>query len=441
MKNKNILFVIILVALLSLPWWRINHNSQFFVEGVFSQFSHLGDWDYQNFSVSVSGDIAIDKVQFKPHGYRQVINIDSITLSADVRDLLFTKSADLLVKLPAQLAVNFNHVQVADRSGDLQKNINADSYYPMVVGYLGAFGCGDNPEPSFSEQQWLKLFPQSPVFDIKLTYALVDDFTLDFNVNVNNIDNWFVTWSGSLTRSNNDDRLTFHDTILDTRYYYYADQGFNKRRNDMCSAQKNSSFAGYRLDSAEAVQQNLRVYAGGEMSQKLSNLYQRSLQPDVEYNAIFKLKEAKYIFEFGAWKQNDLLANSEIEAALGEQEYQAIKLSKIDYLNLDIDTLRNDMEQRKQLQKDQQAAEQQPKKLLRQVKTHIGGQQKNEVIVSNWASAIGQDVKVMTKRGRPVFGVLKAVNNQQITVTTRFKSGDATISIQRKDVLSISTRR
>ncbi len=441
MKNKNILIIVTLIALLALPWWRINHNSQFFVEGVFSQLSHLGNWDYQKYSVSVSGDIAIENVQFKPHGYSEVVSIDSITLTTDVRDLLFTKAADLLVKLPPQLVVNFNHVQVVGRTGSLQSNINADNYYPMVVGDLGAFGCGDNLGPSFSEQQWQKMMPQSPVFDIKLTYALVDDYTLDFNVNINNIENWFTTWSGSLTRSNNDDRLTFHDAIIDTLYYYHADQGFNKKRNDLCGTQKHSSFAGYRLDSAEALQQHLRVYAGGEMSQKLSNLYQRSLQPDVEYNAIFKLNEAKYIFEFAAWSQSQLLANSKIEAALGEQEYQAIQLSKIDYLNLDIDTLRSNMEQRKQLQKEQKAAEDKPKKLLRQVKTHIGGPQKNETIISDWSTAVGQDVKIKTKRGRPVFGVLKAVNDQQVTVTTRFKSGDATLSIQRKDVLSISTRR
>lgn len=441
MKNKNILIVVILIVLLALPWWRINHNSQFFVEGVFSQLSHLGDWDYQNYSVSISGDIAIEKVQFKPLGYRQVVNIESITLTTDVRDLLFTKATDLLFKLPPQLAVNFNHVQVADRTGDLQKKINAANYYPMVVGYLGAFGCGDNPGPSYSEQQWQKISPQPPVFDVKLTYALVDDFTLDFNVNINNIENWYVAWSGSLTRSNNEDHLTFHDAILDTLYYYYADQGFNKKRNDLCGTQKQSSFAGYRLNSAEALQQNLRVYAGGEMSQKLSNLYQRSLQSDVEYNAIFKLNEAKYIFEFAAWSQSQLLANSQIEAALGEQEYQAIQLSKIDYLNLDIDTLRSNMEQRQQLQEDQQAADNEPKKVVRQVKTHIGGQQRNETIISDWSTAVGQDVKIKTKRGRPIFGVLMAVNDQMVTVTTRFKSGDATISIQRKDVLSISTRR
>lgn len=441
MNRKNIIIIVIIALLVGLPWWRINHNSQFFVEGVFSQLNQLGDWDYQSYSTSISGDIAIEKVQFKPRGYREVIKIDSITLTTDARDLLFTAATDLLVKLPEKMTINFNQAQLIDPGSALQKTIYDNNYYPMVVGYLGAFGCGENSGPSFSEQQWQKMMPQTPEFDVKLTYALVDEYTLDFNININSTDNWYVTWSGSLARTSNDDRLSFHDTIIDTLYYYYADHGFNEKRNALCGGKPQSSFATYRGGSAKALQQNLRVYAEAEMSQKLSNLYQRSLQTDIEFNAIFKLNEPMYMFEFSSWGQRQLFANSHIEAAIGEQEYQAIKLSKIDHLNLDMATLRNDMEQREQLLKAREKSENQPKERIKQVKTHIGGQQKKEVVLTNWSDAIGQKVKVKTKRGRPVFGVLKAINDQQVTVSTRFKSGDATISIQRKDVLSISLNR
>ena len=441
MNKKNIIIICILIALVALPWWRINHNSEFFVEGVMSHLSHLGDWSYQDHSVSISGDIAIKGVQFKPRGYQDVIQVDSITVTTDARDLLFTKSTDLLVKLPPELTVNFNHVQVVNANSRLLNNIMENNYYPMVVGYLGAYGCGAGAGPSFSAEQWQAMNTLQPAFDVKLTYALVDEYNIDFNLNINSSGNWFVTWSGGLARSSNDDRLTFHDTIVDTLYYYYADQGFNSKRNQLCGQDKKSSFSAYRMSSSEALQQALRIYAGGEMSPKLANQYQRSLQADVEYNAIFKLNEPKYIFEFAGWAQSELFRNSTIEAALGEQEYQAVKLSKIDHLDLDIETLRRDMEQREAHLKKQEQKANKPKELIRRIKTHVGGQQTREYTLNNWSDAIGQSVKVKTKRGRPVFGVLKAISADQVTVSTRFKSGDATINISRKDVLSISIAR
>jgi hypothetical protein len=441
MNKKNIIIIIIVIALLALPWWRIKHNSEFFVEGVMSQLSHLGDWSYQSHSVSISGDVAIQGVQFKPRGYQDVIHVASITVTTDARDLLFSKSTDLLVKLPPELTVNFNQVQMPGANSRLLKDILAGNYYPMVVGYLGAYGCGQGPGPSFTVEQWQAMNSLQPVFDVKLTYAQVDDYAIDFNLNINSPENWYTTWSGGLTRSSDDDRLSFHDTIVDTLYYYYADQGFNSKRNQLCGQDQQSTFSAYRLNSSDALQQALRIYAGGEMSPKLANQYQRSLQADVEYNAIFTLKEPKYIFEFAGWTQRELFSNSTIEAALGEQEYQAVELSKIDHLDLDIETLRRDMEQRETLLQQQKEEASKPKELIRRIKTHVGGQQKREYTLQNWSDAIGQSVKVKTKRGRPIFGVLKAINANQVTVSTRFKSGDATINISRKDVLSISIAR
>ncbi|KAA3639282.1 MAG: hypothetical protein DWP95_10825 [Proteobacteria bacterium] len=441
MNKKNIIIILIVVALVALPWWRINHNSEFFVEGLMSHLSHLGDWTYQDHKASVSGDIAIEGVQFKPRGYQDVIQVDSITVTADARDLLFTKSSDLLVKLPPELTVNFNHVSVVKSDSHLLNNILKNNYYPMVVGFLGAYGCGEGAGPSFSVEQWQAMNSLQPVFDIKLTYALVDDYHVDFNININSPDNWYSTWSGGLTRPSDDDRLAFHDTIVDTLYYYYADHGFNSKRNQLCGQDQQSTFAAYRSKSSEALQQALRIFAGGEMSPKLANQYQRSLQTDVEYNAIFKLKQPKYIFEFAGWSQSELFSNSDIEAALGEQEYQTVELSKIDHLDLDLETLRRDMEQRQAVLKEREAEANKPKELIRRIKTHVGGQQKREYTLKNWSDAIGQSVKIKTKRGRPIFGVLKAINADQVTVSTRFKSGDATINISRKDVLSISIAR
>ncbi|MCX7545638.1 LSm family protein [Marinicella gelatinilytica] len=442
MNKKNIIIIVIVIALVALPWWRINQNSEFFVEGLMSHLSHLGDWTYQDHSTSISGDISIEGVQFKPRGYQDIIRVESITVTTDARDLLFTKSTDLLVKLPPELTVNFNQVKVVNPQSELQNNILKSNYFPMVLGYLGAFGCGDGTEPSFTSEQWQAMNGSEPVFDVKLTYALLeDDYSIDFNININSPDNWYTTWSGGLIRPNDDERLAFHDTIIDTLYYYYADQGFNEKRNQFCGKDQQSTFAAYRLNSSEALQQILRVYAGGEMSPKLANQYQRSLQPQVEYNAILKLKQPKYIFEVADWSQSELFKNSDIEAALGEQEYQDIKLSKIDHLDLDIETLRVDMEQRQKIREEREAQANKPKELIRQIKTHVGGQQKREYTLTNWSDAIGQSVKIKTKRGRPIFGTLKAINDNQVTVSTRFKSGDATINISRKDVLSISIAR
>ncbi len=81
-----------------------------------------------------------------------------------------------------------------------------------------------------------------------------------------------------------------------------------------------------------------------------------------------------------------------------------------------------------------------PKELLKTI-THSIGQSVNEVKINNWALAVGQNIKVRTKRGRPIFGRLLAIDTKQLTIATKYMRGDATITVSRKDVVSMSVSR
>ncbi|MGJ8662873.1 MAG: hypothetical protein ACSHWU_04440 [Marinicella sp.] len=441
MNNKNKLIVLaIIVALVALPYWRIQHNSKFFADGLMSHLNHMGEWTHRSVNTALNGEISINNITFRPNGYRQSISIDSIKVHTDMKKLLFSGSQKLTTHIPKTMTLSISNARVDGLSGDLQTNINRANYWPMAANFLGAFGCGDDPGPSFSDEQWRQIFPTTPRFNLEVSYSLVDDYHIDFNINVDNPDSWFISWSGTLTRPTDIERISFNDTIVDTLYYYHSDQGFNQKRNEVCAQANKDSFAAYRLKSAEEIQKYLRVYAGKEMPTFLSNQYQRALSENIEMNAIFDLRDPRYIYEVVAMNQKDYYSSVNMEAALGENEYQKIELADIDFLELDMDTLRAEMEA-KQKEADRLEAEaNKPKELLKTI-THSIGQSVNEVKINNWALAVGQNIKVRTKRGRPIFGRLLAIDTKQLTIATKYMRGDATITVSRKDVVSMSVSR
>ncbi len=405
-----------------------------------AHLSHLGEWSQGEVSTSLNGEVTMRKVTFRPTGYRQSFNIDSIQVHTDMKKLLFSGTQHLISHMPNHMTLYINNARVGGGGNDLQQAINKANYWPMAANYLGAFGCGEGNGPNFSDQQWQAIFPTAPSFNIEINYSLVDDYHIDFNFNVDSPDSWYIAWSGTLTRPSDIERITFNDTIIDTLYYYQIDQGFNQKRNNMCAKANKDSFAAYRLKSAEEIQKYLRVYAGKEMPDFLSNQYQRALSENIELNAIFDLVEPKYIFELADMSQTDYYSQVNIEAALGENEYQKIELAEIDFLELDMDTLRAEMEAKQKEAARLEAEANKPKELLKTITRSIG-KSANETTISDWTQAVGQNIKVRTKRGRPIFGRLLDINDKQLTISSRYMRGDATITVSRKDVVSMSVSR
>ncbi|MFC3195222.1 hypothetical protein ACFODZ_13295 [Marinicella sediminis] len=437
--QTKIILIIIILAMVAIPYWRINKNSTFFVEGLMGHLSHLGEWNNQGVSTSLNGKITTRNLSFTPKGAQQSINIQSMQVHTDIKKLLLSGSRELVNNVPGSSTMSLKNITFSGNASDFSETVRGSGYWPMVMGFLGAFGCADGSNFTFSEQQWKQLFPQQPTFNIEVTYSLIDDYHIDFNLNIDSLNNWYIVWSGTLTRRSDVPRITFDDAIIETLYYYHVDQGFNKRRNDMCASANNNSFAAYRLNSAEQVQKYLRVYAEQEMSQVLSNQYQRSLAEDIELNAIFKLREPKFLYEFAHIDQQQMLAMSDIEVALGENEYQSIELDDIDFLELDMETLREEMEAKDREAARKEAEANKPRELLKTIRRTIGGTSQNEQFVDNWEQAIGLNIRVKTKRGRPIFGKLISISPTHLTISTRYMRGNATITVANKDVISMTT--
>ncbi len=442
MRNKSKLIVLaIIVALLVLPYWQIKHNSKFFAEGILSHLGDLGEWTHQSVDTALNGQVTLNRLTFRPTGYRQTIAIDSIQVHTDMKKLLFSGSQDLISNIPKTMTLSFRNARVISaQSDDLQNAINRTNYWPMAASYLGAFGCGEGSGPSYSDSQWQQIFSSAPNFDMEVSYSLVDDYHIDFNINIESPNNWFIVWSGTLIRPSDVERISFNETIVDTLYYYHSDQGFNKKRNSVCAAANRNSYSAYRLNSADEIQKYLRVYIGQQMADGLSNQYQRSLEEGMELNAIFNLKEPKYLFEVAAMDQTEFYGQVNIEAAMGENEYQKIQLTDIDFLDLDVDTLRAEMEAKQKQAERLEAEANKPKELLKTITTTIG-KNVNEVRIIDWSQAVGQNIKVRTRRGRPIFGRLLAIDDKQLTIVSKYMRGDATITVMRKDVVWMSVSR
>ena len=437
--QTKIIILIIILALVAIPYWRINKNSTFFVEGLMGHLGNLGEWTNQGVETALNGQITTRNLSFTPNGYRQSLNIQSMEVQTDIKKLLMSGSRELVTNVPSSSTMSLRNISFSGGGNDFYEATRSSSFWPMVIGFLGAPGCGDEGSFSYSDQQWKQLFPQVPTFNIEITYSLIDDYHIDFNLNIDSPNNWYIVWSGTLTRRSDVPRITFEDTIIDTLYYYHVDQGFNQRRNQMCGTKNNNSFAAYRLNSAEQIQKYLRVYAEQEMSQVLSNQYQRSLAENIEMNAIFKLQEPRFLYELAEMDQHALLAMSDIEVALGENEYQLIELADIDFLELDMETLREEMEAKEREAARIEAEANRPKELLRTIRTTIGGTNQNETFVDNWQQAIGKNIRVKTKRGRPIFGKLVSISPTHLTISTRYMRGNATITVANKDVISMTT--
>ena len=439
MNNNKIIALVLIGMLVGVPYWRIQSNSKYYVEGVMGHFGALGQWKHSQMESGLDGEIKLKKLTFIPKGYKQGYTIDSVHIHANIWDLLLKNSRDLVALAPNSLGVNLYGVRFNNSGNDLASHVLDANFWPLAAGHLGSFSCGETETSAFSQEQWRDMYPSGVSHDVELTYQLTDSLNIDFNVSVQTSDAWYIAWSGSLARSSDIERLTFNDTIVDTLYYYHADQGFNAKRNEMCAKKHRNSFAAYRLDSANKLQQSLRAMVAKDMTEKLSNVYQRSLAADTEVNAIIKLDEPKYMFELSEMSQNEILKMSKLEVALGENEYSKVDLKAIDHLDLNMELLRSQME----AQDKREAAEAEankPKELIKVI-THRIGKDRKASNLTNWSDAIGKNVRIKTKRGRPIFGKLLSMNAKQLTISTRYMAGNATLTVSRNEVMSIGLSR
>lgn len=439
MNNNKIIALIIIALLFIAPYWRINDNSKYVIDGVKNHLSTLGEWKHASASTGLDGKITLSNLTFIPKGHRQGFQIRSMVIHADIWDVLLKSSRDLTSNVPDAMTVSMNDITLNSNGSDLNQSIREQNFWPVAANGLGTLGCTED-NGHFSKEQWQQLFPQGLNFNVEFTYRKTDAFEIDFNFNVDTADAWFTTWSGTVQRASDLPRITFDDVILETLYYYHADQGFNKRRNDLCAKAHRNSFAAYRLESANVLQQSLRAQVAKDMPEKLNNLYQRTLAADTEINAIIQLAEPKYITEVAAASPADLLLSSKLELALGENDYTEVALKAIDHIDLNMELLRSQMEAQER-KAAEEAERNKPKELIKTVTHKIGGEKRKVSSLSNWADAVGQHVNIKTKRGRPVFGKLVSINGDVLTVTTRYMSGDATITIPRGDVLSVGLSR
>ncbi len=440
MNNSRIVAVGIITLLIVLPFWRVNQNAEHMADGVDNHLSGLGEWKHAEVQVGLDGKVTLSKVTFIPKGHSQGYQIQNIQIHSSLWDLLLKSPQQLTNSLPDGLTISFNGIGLNDNGQDLKQTIQQNNFWPVAANGLGILGCGQGDEVSFTDQQWRTLFPDGLYFNAEFTYRLVDNFHIDFNLNIDVEDGWFTTWSGTLARSSDLFDITFDDVIMETLYYYQADMGFNQRRNDMCARVHQDSFAAYRLASANQLQHYLKAQVAKDLPEDLHNMYQRSLAADTEINAIVKFAKPRYISEVAVQKPGDLLLSSSLEVALGENDYTAVELTAIDHLDLSMDLLKNQLEAQNKRKQDE-AEKNKQEELIKTVKTQIGGPQRTETQLSDWSEAVGKQVNIKTKRGRPVFGKLIAIDSKVLTISTRYMQGNATLSIPRDEVLSVSLSR
>ncbi len=438
MKRKFVLFLLLVVLLSAYPVWRIREHSILLADTVISQASLLGQWSYRSMQPALLSDtIELRNVVFTPNGHRQGFNIGQLVIQFDSWQLMLEEKHRLISHLPTQMAVLFKNVQLNNAGTDLQQSILENGYWPLMAGYLGGFGCGETGNLFFTPEQWHAISSEPLTQNVELQYSNVGEDRFEFNLNAEAQDMWYVNWSGTL-ESGSAQTAILNDMVLESLYYYYQDLGFNLKRNNMCAEQYNNSVAAYRLNSASQLQKYLRLMANQELPETVYNWYQRSLNPEAEFNVIFNIKDKNYMAEILKLTQNEFFAQFDMEVALGENEYLPVVLEKIDHLALNEDVLREEFEIKQSIEKAKQEAAQQTKPLVRTIKYTVGSKKRSLLDVSDWHSAVGNNVRIKTRRGRPIYGKLLAVSDDRVRLSSRFATGNAEITVLRNKILSLN---
>lgn len=443
MKNKILVLLMTLIVLSIYPAWRYFENASIFANAMFDHASGLGKWSHGTSSTKFDGEITIRNVSFKPNNYIQSFEIESIKFSVEPMFLLKTSSNKLRYMLPESLSVSINGASMSANATDINSALRNDSLWMLMAGYGGSFGCQRESYSSFDETTWTSILANDQIFNVDLFYSRQFNGTLDIDLILDAENLFSSTWSSNLKSSYNDKQIVVDELIIDKLYYNFLDNGFNLIRNNACKENYNSSFATYRLSSAEHVQKYFRTYFSKELPEVLINWYQRMLSPDVEYNAIITLDERKYLSDIYRIDQRDLFENSLVEVATTPNEYLPVILQAIDFTNLDPELLKKENLKREQNEKNtsldklkQEIDKQKPK-----IFTTERAGKKRIVALSRINSAINKKIRIKTARGRPITGILRTVNSETLLIESQYKTGKAKLAISLNNIVSVEIVR
>ncbi len=431
MKNKIIGLLIVLIVLSIYPTWRYFNNANIFANALFTHASGLGKWSYGSINTSFDGKITIRNISFTPKNYRQGFVIDSISMSVEPMFLLKTSREKLEYLLPESMSISINSAIINSKSDDINASLRNDSMWMLIAGYAGSFGCARESYTTFDEASWKNILKNDQIYNVDLFYSRQQNGSIDVDLILDAENLFSSTWSSNLKSSYNDKQIIASELIVDKLFYNYLDNGFNQARNDACKENYNSSFATYRLSSADHVQKYLRTYLSKELPEVLINWYQRMLTPDVEYNAIITLNERKFLNEVFRTEQRTLFENSLVEVATSQDEYLPVTLKNIDFTSVDPELLRKE-----NLKREQDAKKIQADKLKQTTNKYKPtvfktGRAKiaKRIAVSNLNTVLNRKIRIKTKKGRPITGYLSSVNSEKISIESKYKTGTAKLTI------------
>ena len=422
------------------PTWRYISNAKFFAESIFGHASKMGNWNYGSISSNFSGQITIRNILFTPKNHTQGFNIDSIVVTTTPMFLLKSSPEELSYVLPETLSLSVNAAILDRKSNDILEAIKQKNLWMMLVGYAGSFGCSKQKFTKFDDEILNRIVNKDQVYNIDLYFARQADGSLDLDLILDSENMFSSTWSSNLKSSYSEDEIVINELLVDKLYYSYLDNGFNLIRNNACKENYNSSFAAYRLSSAEHIQKFLRVNYSKELPKVLINWYQRVLASDTEFNTIITLDNKMYLSDVFNSSQIDLYENSVIEISTSQNAYIPVALKEIDYTKIDTTALISE----NVIKQEQQQAEleklNEEKKRANQNKTivtRIGSNNRRMIKVSELSSVLKKRIRIKTIWGRPINGVLKEIDKGMITLDSQFKTGKSILTIPIDKISSV----
>ena len=438
MKTKILSFLLVIVLLSIYPIYRYVSNAKLFADAMFGHVSKMGNWTHGSIHSSFGGKITIRNINFTPKNHTQGFEIESIVISTEPMFLLKSTPSELSYILPETLSISVNAASLNNKSNDIIESYQQNNMWMMLVGYAGSFGCTRENYTSFDDAIWSKIVNNDQIYNVDFFFSRQGNGGLDVDLILDAENMFSSTWSSTLKSSYNEDQIVIDELLVDKLFYSYLDNGFNLARNNACIENYKSSFAAYRLSSAEHVQKYLRVNYSKELPNALINWYQRVLAPDTEYNAIISLDKNMYISDLYYSDQVDILENSVVEISTTKNEYIPVSLKEIDYTKIDTELLISEnIKKKKKADIEKNLAE---KRDIRQHKTTViktGSSGTRNIALNNLQSVLNKRVRIKTIRGRPIKGILKELNQGLVTLNSNFKTGTSTITIPLDKISSV----
>ena len=442
MKNKFIGLIIILALLSIYPAWRYFSHAKIFAQALFADAQGIGSWSYGSINTTFSGEITVRNVSIVPEGHKQGFEIDNIVIKTEPMFILKNSEKDLRYALPPSLTISLNHAQLNYRSDDVEKTLQKRSLWSLMMGFAGSFGCNKDSTTQFSNEDWDKIFDKQQIFNVDLFYTRLEDETLDIDLTLDIEGLFSSTWSSNIKSGITGKHIALDDLVVDKLFYSYLDNGFNLNRNNVCKRNYNGSFSEYKKIAVKNIQEYLRTHVGKELSELLLEKYQRMLAPDVEYNVIITLKDRDYLSSIYSMDQISFLESSFVEVANNGNDYLPVLLKEIDYSKIDEELLKAEQLKREEIakQKEHEKLAKQNKKVLPKIYT-TGKKVSRKIVVAEIANYLNRKVRIKTDRGRPVTGYITKVENNVITIETKFKTGKALLQIDIKRISSAQLMR